>query len=113
MTLYHYTCDHGAARIGDSGILQPHLGLVWLTDLDVPMREALGLTSHILNCDRIVHRYRVTDTASCQRWLTYLGRRWQLDLELADGARPAHWWVSEQPVPVVYDPKPVFVEAVP
>jgi hypothetical protein len=123
VTLYHYTCDHGRRLLGDNGKLltpldlgadpegllpreRPLLGLIWLTDLDHPNAAALGLTKRRLICDRTVHRYRVTGGGPV-RWLTV--RRgfsdWFRDgLESAAGALPAHWWVSQTPVPVVYDP---------
>jgi len=114
LTLYHYTCDHGRRGIGGRGVLRPHLQpwlegpYVWLTDLEVPMREALGLTSHALRCDRTVHRYRVTDETHARRWM--LVRQTLLQpavhaLETAPGAMPMHWWVSAEPVPVVLDPR--------
>jgi hypothetical protein len=118
-TLWHYTCDHGRDAIGDRGNLVPLATLrpdkrmtwqgrlVWLTDLERPQRDALGLTSHILNCDRTVHRYRVTDAALTRRWTSIardLPRGYREALESAPGARPRHWWVSENPVPVEYDP---------
>ena len=128
-TLYHYTCDHSRQKIGDAGTLQPlHviagrdtptppkswpmwrypvLDLIWLTDLDTPAADALGLTSRILSCDRTAHRYRATDTSTVMRWVharrDYPPQlRHELETEL--GAMPMHWWVSEKPVPVTYDP---------
>jgi hypothetical protein len=86
MILYHYTCDHGRAELGDSGKLIPPTALIppsaisrhpkwqqtlfdliWLTDLDVPLREALGLTSNTVTCDRTQFRYRV-EGYSAMRW---------------------------------------------
>lgn len=106
--LYHYTCDHGHEAITDT--LRPNgwpLQVVWLTDLDLPMRDALGLTSHSLSCDRTAHRYRVTDANTAAPWSTY---RRTIDplvahaLESTPGVKPMHWWVSVAPVPVAYDP---------
>lgn len=79
--------------------------LVWLTDLDAPARDALGLTSHLIDCDRTQHRYRVTDLTSVQHWLQ-VRRSHPLrdELEHARGARPMHWYVSLLPVSVIYDP---------
>jgi hypothetical protein len=120
--LWHYTCRHSARKIGPAGILYPAgqlLGrslhwpgsLVWLTDLPTPNRDALGLTSHALDCDRTEHRYRATDTLSCRPY-TDLRRAlpddaWRLSLETAPGARLRHWWVSLEPVPVVLDERRV------
>lgn len=109
MTLWHFTCDDGHKQITDT--LRPNRGIVWLTDLNMPIRDALGLTSHMLGCDRAAHRYRVTDDSACVKWvdsrLRHLigpAREHTLELESAPGARPMHWWVAEVPVPVVYDP---------
>lgn len=109
MTLFHYCCAHSHAQITDT--LRPNRGLVWLTDLNVPIRDALGLTSHMLGCDRTAHRYRVTDESVCIRWvdsrLSHLigpAREQTLALESMPGVKPMHWWVAEVPVPVVYDP---------
>ncbi|HEX5972559.1 MAG TPA: hypothetical protein VFY85_11570 [Gemmatimonadaceae bacterium] len=130
MTLYHYTCAHGCQAIGETGVLVPirrlappeslasltehrvppwMADLIWLTDLDFPMRAALGLTSYTLGCDRTSYRYRVLDESTARPWLKV--RRelvGGLDLELADGAMPRHWWVSWAPVPVEYDPAEVM-----
>lgn len=118
MTLWHYTCDHGRTVIGDAGTLLPGAAvyggatvwtgtLLWLTDLARPNRLGLGLSSLSLSCDRTQHRYRVTDDANVQRWTTLartLPRAYREPLEAAVGAMPAHWWVSADGVPAVYDP---------
>lgn len=118
MTLYHYTCEHSFRALGSGGVLTSaaHLSgmgqtaplqaqLVWLTDLDIPVRDALGLTMRALKCDRTAHRYRVIDSTNCRRWLSvrrsYPALRF---LEDERGALPAHWWISAADVPVVYDP---------
>lgn len=111
MTLYHYTCEHAVRRIGRYGTLipqpQPALKgakLVWLTDQETPNRAALCLTSHLLSCDRLAHRYLVTDLGSVVPWR---GSEWQhlgwAALELADGADPSHWFVSAVSLPAVLD----------
>lgn len=117
--LWHYTCDHGHAQITNTLVpgavlvgrrLKGPGDLIWLTDLPHPNRDALGLTSHILSCDRITHRYRLTDGADVVQWMNV--RRaypWAAELESAPGARPRHWFVSGVPVPVVYDPIPARV----
>lgn len=117
-TLWHYTCAHGREGLGESGDLLsvhdqrpnadvPEWGfLVWATDLDWPLRDALGLTSHTLRCDRARHRYRVDNPSSMMPW----GRvrssmpHTAMALEMAPGAMPAHWFVSPFPVAVTYDP---------
>jgi len=107
--LYHYACSHSAAGIRADGFLRPHaqvlLGdvkLVWLTDMEVPDADALGLTSWTLRCDRTEHRFEVDYDA--QRWVSYARgltpeQRWAL--EIAPGARPMHWWVSTESVPIL------------
>ena len=103
--LYHYTCAHRVNQIRTSGVLRPNgvvFCLVWLTDMELPDRLALGLTSQILRCDRT--EYRVTVDTDAARWVDY-ARNVPLEarraLEFAPGALPMHWWVSTEPVPVV------------
>lgn len=110
MKLYHYACSHSAAKIRVDRWLKPHtqpvLGgveLVWLTDLDVPNRAALGLTMTTIRCDRT--RFRVTAvTSETVHWPVYakrLPRHARGALEYAPGRLPMHWYVSELPVPVL------------
>lgn len=111
MRLYHYTCEHAAPRIAESGRLvpneHPYLGggpLVWLTDFTEPMRQGLGLTSHVLNCDRTGWRV-VVDTDDAVRWPAYarsngFSRPLREQLELP-GTFPSHWWVSRDSLPIV------------
>lgn len=107
MTYWHYTCHHRAALIDADLTLRPHpqilMGnhlLVWLTDLDTPDREALGLTSTHLRCDRTEVRYRVVDgdIVPWAEWadVNRIDRR--LRSELTFGRRPRHWFVSTSPV---------------
>lgn len=115
--LYHYTCDHHAAEIAAAGKVVPGFMLTatslpwtarvaWFTDLATPIRDALGLTSYLLDCDRTQHRFRVTDPTEVMPWGRYArllpraDREW---LEGQAGSRPAHWWVSVCGVPVVRD----------
>ncbi len=125
MSFWHYTCTHAHAKIGVTGTLTPlrdlvsdeafagwpawrkrTLDIVWLTNLDQPWREALGLTSKTLGCDRTAHRYRVIGYSP----MRYTAVRRDLPkllrdgLENAPGAMPVHWWLAYTPVPVVYDP---------
>jgi hypothetical protein len=116
--LFHYTCTHAIDAIDDDGLLRPitdvHpltlddgvLPLLWLTDLSVPIRDALGLTSTILRCDRTEIRYDVTSTDDVLAWTDWR-RAHRHDarilriasvLESESGARPAHWFVSEIPL---------------
>lgn len=107
--LYHFTCDDGARGVRRDRCLRPNPNtqpglppVVWLTDLDVPDRAALGLTSNVLGCDRT--RWRVTVDCDAEPWpvfargLSFASRR---GLEFAAGALPMHWWVTRGPVPVV------------
>jgi hypothetical protein len=110
--LYHYTCDHSLAGIRRIRHLMPHvqpllgdIQLIWLTDMAVPDRLALGLTSVSLNCDRTKHRITVpADSHMVKPWIRF-ARKLPMEqrhaLELASGARPMHWWVARNPVPVV------------
>jgi hypothetical protein len=115
VTFYHYTCEHGYNGITTEGnwLLRPTLSLVlgvplvWLTDLAIPDRWGLGLSSVILNCDRTTWRFEVWDGfEAAEKWPAWAHRH-RLSLDLRDrlegepGARPLRWWVAEQPVPVV------------
>lgn len=118
-TLYHYTCEHGWASLGNSGQLESvaqqtltpldpawwQFWYVWLTDLEQPDKHALGFnTTNPLGCDRTQFRYRVTDNTRCYPWADV--RRLHTNahlLEVAPGAQPDHWWISPDPVPVVLD----------
>lgn len=123
--LLHYTCRHGRTGIGERGWVIPvalrNTGLDltglpemltcygWFTDLTTPNRDALGLTRTTIRCDRTRYRYRVTcldDEHGLLPW-TEARRDWPrhlvLALEISYGARPRHWWVSPQPVPVVLE----------
>lgn len=109
MKLYHYTCCDRAEMIRRDRWLRPNpqpaldgLELVWLTDLDVPDRHALGLTSLSLNCDRIEHRIAVDAVAV--HWPVFARRlpvHQRRPLELSPGALPMHWYVATIPVPVL------------
>jgi hypothetical protein len=124
--LWHFTCDHGHLGIGDKGLLLPGRmlanpdtrwpfsawpsALVWATDLAKPNRDALGLTSHMLRCDRTAHRYRIDPTLLLP-WIDVrhdvmrkLGMATVEELEATPGSRPMHWWVGFSPVMADYDP---------
>jgi len=113
--LYHFTCEHHAGAIRRVGVLRPSpvlayfVPLVWMTDLGVPDRRGLGLTSTILACDRLTFRFRASDSRSVVAWNVF--KRGRLPrgvierLEAAPGALPSHWFVSEVPVPVVEEPR--------
>lgn len=109
MTLYHYTCAHFAQQLENDGILKPNpkTGRAWLTDLETPIPEVLGLTRHSLYCDRTEFRFRLKEPHETngevvpyhvlRKYLPELTRR---SLELAPGALLMHWWVTELPVAV-------------
>lgn len=121
--LWHYTCDHAARKI--DGVLTPGADrieriaelakrglrvpwttrLVWLTDLDYPDRDALGLTSTLLTCDRTAHRYRVLDVDQCVPWTSvrrdFPRHEW---IEAAPGVMPRHWFVAFGPIRCEYAP---------
>lgn len=111
MKLYHFTCRHAAERIGIGRWLTPHTQpqldgreLVWLTDLDNPARSDIGLTSNILNCDRM--EYRITASCEARLWPDYLRdqpRDFRLEARylVTNGCLPMHWYVSDLPVPVL------------
>jgi hypothetical protein len=107
--LYHYTCDHGAAGIERDGELRVQErtvrldwlpNVIWLTDLDVPVAEALGLTSRTLECDRTANRFVVAEPKDVQRYVD-VRRSWSAfvrdALETAAGAMPMHWYVTTTP----------------
>lgn len=125
MTFYHYTCDHGRVALGTTGTVRTvadwapdtaakmppkHAWMTkvsWFTDLDIPDRRGLGLTSTRLECDRMAWRYTATDPTHLQPWLAvarrHAPRRDAADLRNGKGRRPAHWFVSTLPVPVELD----------
>lgn len=119
MSFYHYTCSHSAPLILRSGTVRPlgqlaclsgqmptdrhwMLDIAWFTDLEEPLREALGLTSVTLQCDRTEWRLTVSDPSTLLPWSRYARRRVPVDQreDLERYGRPAHWWVSLEPVPV-------------
>jgi hypothetical protein len=117
--LYHYTCRHRAELIGRRGVLDPspqpllrtrddrYAELVWLTDLAEPDAEALGLTSHMLQCDRTEVRYRVVDPSAVEPWRTYRLRLDRVDVSALElGRRHDRWYVSARPVEVERSGRP-------
>jgi len=103
--IYHYTClDHGAPGIARDGYLRPGLdGLVWMTDLDEPHREALGLTMHVTRCDRTARRFEVASVQAVA-WTEVrreMAPAYVRALELAPGVMPRHWYISRSPVQVI------------
>lgn len=114
MTLWHFTCDHGYAGLGERGLLRPNphplapeLGrIVWLTSDPEPERDDVGLTSEmVLSCDRMAYRYRVTHvSAACVPWTTARGFVNAEFVKVAESfGRPETWWISPLPVSVALD----------
>lgn len=97
--MYHYTCDHGYEGILRDGEVRPnpHTKVSWFTDLPTPDVSALGLTSHILDCDRTTHRFRATHLGA----LVSFAEVWR-GPDVLPG-EPDHWWVAFTNVPVVLD----------
>lgn len=100
MTLYHYACEHTRRALGRRGMLRPTpsvigVPLLWLTDQDPPDRNGLGLTRHLVGCDRLAFRYLVTDPDAVP-WLLSPHRTpaavMLLEL-LPEGADPRRWFV--------------------
>jgi hypothetical protein len=106
--LWHYTCRHAAQRIGRRGDLEPHAQpalegrvVLWATDLAEPDRDALGLTSTILPCDRTEVRYRILEPDAFEPWTAWWpGQRInpQLISQLTHPPHaPKHWYVAVCP----------------
>lgn len=113
-TLWHFTCAHGAARIGPRGTLHPvphpmldPLGpIVWFTTDPDPARADVGLTSVTLPCDRLQYRYRVDRPRAAVRWVDV---RHRCDPEavatLEATGRPGSWWLTTVPTVAVIAPR--------
>lgn len=101
--LWHFTCEHAAIRILNDATLRPQRGGlslgIWLTDLPVPPRRALGLTSHTLRCDRMEYRFEVPDPVDVVPWLVLEPAMPAAIRELSEtpGAMPAHWFLTAFP----------------
>lgn len=112
--LFHYTCEHSQPGIIATGTLTPHPSpfggppLVWLTDLKTPNRDALGLTSEWITCDRTRHTFLAHPSPHIQPWMDYrktlTQATWWIDALESLHTRPRHWFISLQPVPVAYLP---------
>lgn len=104
--LFHYTCSHSMPGIRHDRALRPnphpclrgHAGLVWLTDLETPVRTGLGLTSTLITCDRTEYRVEVGPVPEAIWWPQFartLPQNVRNMFEAAPGALPMHWWVAE------------------
>lgn len=108
--LWHFTCEHGYRGIGEQGticcnphLLLPRLGqLIWLTDDPEPDRYDVGLTSSMLDCDRMEYRYRVLSASKCIPWRAV---RHQCPPDILRGLEsfgaPNTWWISREPLRAV------------
>lgn len=121
--LYHFTCSHAIAGIRRVGALLPLIewrdldrvrqregycpsglagapAVVWLTHEPRPNRDAVGLTSHSLDCDRMEWRCEVLRNGAV-RWTEFATRHGATPEFLAnlceDDADPALWWVVTRP----------------
>jgi hypothetical protein len=111
MTIWHYTCDHGAPGIRRNGLVRPNghplldgLPISWWTDLGPEYRFEIGLTADWITCDRMAHRFEVKDPCQLMRWPSaarVLGVPQPIRDDLEIGRLPAHWWVAFQPVEVI------------
>lgn len=116
--LYHYTCAHSINGIRKVGSLMPNrhpllggMELVWLTDLDHPDVNGLGLTSHHITCRRTEYRIVVDVEPGLHvfHWPAFARELLRHDryragvheLNAADGALPMHWWISSYALPIV------------
>lgn len=104
---YHYCCDCSAQRIRADGFIRPNdhavPAVAWFTDLEDPSVTGLGLTRHLLTCDRTAHRFEV-DAEHVLPWGRLRSAVPPLvrdRLELAPGAAPRHWYVSAHRVPLL------------
>lgn len=121
--MLHFCCRHAFAEIRVDGFVRPRLQpalrmrdggavrLSWWTDLEYADREALGLYSIRLKCDRTERRFVPMTTETIVPWVEY-ARRVDPDsrARLEMTGMPMHWFVSESPVPVVTEmPDPLAV----
>lgn len=114
-TLYHFTCRDGFKHIGRYNCLiipnsAPHPAdwppLSWFTTEPRPDRQATGLGSVSTKCDRMSHRYVITDLSHCTPWLTC---PWRSATPkpflkvLEEFGDVGHWWVSDRIVRAEWD----------
>lgn len=116
--LYHFTCDDGYKRIGRYNcLIIPQGGthwqhpagwppLSWFTTEPSPDQESTGLAAVITTCDRMAHRYVITDLSQCTPWLAC---RWRAETLpsllkiLEEYCDVEHWQVSESIVSARWD----------
>lgn len=111
MMLYHYCCRHSARLIVKSGLLKPlaqpmmsGLPAVWATDMEIPDRDALGLTMFMVKCDRTEERFRVhpDDESLFTHWPVSPLRALVRNIEAFEHEPldPVRWWISIRSVRV-------------
>jgi hypothetical protein len=108
-TLWHFTCDHAHAAIGNRGLLRPNahplipeLGpVIWLTSDPSPTRDAVGLSSTYITCDRMAYRYRAVDPEV----VPWADARRNVDPRvvtvLESHGDPGTWWLASASVKAV------------
>lgn len=66
---------------------------LWLTDLEAPSADSVGLTSSMLACDRLAYRY-IVQTRAAIPWAELRGRVSRTVIETLERyGEPSHWWV--------------------
>jgi hypothetical protein len=110
--LWHFTCEHGFAGLRQLGVLRPNRHplapglepLIWLTDDPDPERDAVGLTSSHLTCDRLTYRYRALSASRCVPWSAVRHRVDKAVLaDLESFGQPETWWISSEPLRAILD----------
>ena len=103
MNLWHFTCEHGYAGIGQRGELRPNahpwmpvLGpVIWLTSNPAPARDDVGLTrGTVIRCDRMAYRYKVIESDAVPWATARLLIEPSLRADLESFADPSTWWVA-------------------
>lgn len=120
-SLYHFTCDHGAEAIQADGFIRPmtpwpvNVGdvptgmahappVAWFTSDPMPSRDAVGLTSVLLDCDRMAYRFQVGPVRAWP-WRSFAAmhgctEEYYRGLVGTYWGRPDTWYVATRPVPV-------------
>jgi hypothetical protein len=113
MKFFHYACNHAVDAIRRDGMVIPQdraalPGISWFTDLEPPIKEALGLTNEFTACNKTEYKFTVlpADEPLITFWphfarLRRIHPHYRQTLESAPGAMPAHWFVSPHAVRVV------------
>lgn len=122
--IFHYTCSHHVADIERERLVRPGLPwtvidtawknrgfgptglgaaprIAWLTDMESPEAEALGLTMNYISCDRTEFRVTVAPHPRIESWAAFVGRYkpnpdWLESLQRSRA--PARWFVCPFPL---------------